>query len=118
MSDLRSNLVNKSACLTFGGKKCKQELTDDSGDVDLLERDENLKLRKEKLEEDFSKLSSLQNQTGETIIYSLPVSYKEIMKTFSTIGQYIPSGRCLKQKYCKLMIKLIEWGDDQDLRKS
>ena len=44
-------------------------MTDDSGDVDLLgfEKGENLKERKEKLE-DFRKFNSLQNQIGETII--------------------------------------------------
>jgi len=50
MSDLRSKLENLSACLTYDGKKIKQGLTCDSGDVKLVgfENGETLKESKEK----------------------------------------------------------------------
>ena len=41
---LSTNLENKSACLTFDGKKIKQALTQDSGDVDLLGSTKNMSL--------------------------------------------------------------------------
>lgn len=89
MLELSKALEKKSACLTFDGKKIKQGLTEDSGDVDLLgfEQVETLAERQLSLEEDIFSLNTLQESVesmtlGDTCtnLRLLPQSYKEYIR--------------------------------------
>ena len=75
---LSTNLQNKSAFLTFDGKKIKQALSTDSGDVDLLgfEKSMSLKDKQIKLEQKLLKVSGL----IETVLHTTSLSNTENVK--------------------------------------
>ncbi|KAK3103474.1 hypothetical protein FSP39_019495 [Pinctada imbricata] len=126
IATLSESLRNKSACLTFDGKKIKQGLQKDSGDVDLLgfEAEETLKEKKEKLEsqiQDIDKvLQNLDNKGGDiTLLNEEDTKHiKDLLldalcKTSENIIQ-VREIRA-KKEYCKT--KLIERGGNTDWRK-
>ena len=59
--EMSESLHDKSACITFDGKKIKQGLTDDTGDVDLLGFEKGVKLqeRKDMLNREISEVKLL-----------------------------------------------------------
>ena len=61
ISELKATLQHKSACITFDGKKLKQGLTEDSGDVDLLgfEKGTSLKERKQDFERELADIDDM-----------------------------------------------------------
>jgi len=61
MANLSVNLKGTSACLTFDGKKMKQVLSDDIGDVDLLGFEDGITLqqRREHLQSDLQTVQSV-----------------------------------------------------------
>ena len=76
---LAENINKKSACLTFDGKKLKQALTADSGDVDLLgyEHGLSLKEKQEKLGSCITEVNEMVNEIEQLpdLIALWPLSY-------------------------------------------
>ena len=64
MQSLAGALKSKSACLTYDGKKIKQGLTEQSGDVDILGHEDSMSL-KQRQEELKSKISVIEKAIND-----------------------------------------------------
>ncbi|KAH3754240.1 hypothetical protein DPMN_188904 [Dreissena polymorpha] len=114
---------NKSACITFDGKKIKQGLTGDSGDVNLLgfEKGQSLFERKESLEielqtiinlidkaEDFD-LTYKQSDTPDDFMCSSDVDIKEdILKQVANLAESMCQVEKIKVKKLYAKDRLIQ----------
>jgi len=98
INTLSENLDRKSACLTFDGKKIKQGLSENCGDVDLLgfESGQTLQERKTQLDTELEEVQALQESlaslhANERNIRSLPLTYREcIRKTLTRLKNTFP----------------------------
>ena len=126
ITTLSKSLENKSACLKFDGKKIKQGLQKDSGDVDLLgfEVGDTLNERKEKLETQIQSINNvshnLDKEEGDATLLndSVTENLKDLLLDILRItSENIIKVREIRDKkeYCKT--KLIERGGGSDWRK-
>ena len=129
MYSLADALKSKSACLTYDGKKIKQGLTENSGDVDILGHEDGMSLeqRQEELKKKISvieksvqdleclescaDIKALSPEASENSVKSLQFALKDL--SYSVIAiQDIKE----KKEYSKK--KLIERGGEENWRKS
>ncbi|CAG2256263.1 unnamed protein product [Mytilus edulis] len=126
ISVLGKNLVKKSSCLTYDGKKLKQGLSKGSGDVDLMgfEEGESLKEKREHLLKRETSINEIMTSIGlyEGNIQNLPELLKAELKEVLlhalkelSINIFQLKEIKTKKEYCKA--KLIERGGDTDWRK-
>ena len=121
---LSMNLTKKSACLTFDGKKIKQALTRDTGDVDLLgfEKNVSLKDKQTALENKLTEIRKLKEKITQDIDCDI-TKYKSeaigvLQKALTVISNDVSEIQKLRirKEYCKT--KLMERGGKTDWRTS
>ena len=127
---LSTNLNNKSACLTFDGKKIKQALTHDSGDVNLLgfEKNRSLLDKQTALEQKLTDISELKEMIKFTSSFENYEQVKEqaykseaikvLQNVFTVISNDVNEIYNLRtrKEYCKT--KLIDRGGNTEWRTS
>lgn len=114
---MKNNLFHKSACLTFDGKKIKQGLLEESGDVDLLgfEMNETLRDKKERL---LKRLKEIDNVLEELRLHEGNLKYlnetstlnlkRVLIMELSSTSNDIFQIKEIKQKKEYAKAKLIE----------
>lgn len=128
MQSLAGALKSKSACLTYDGKKIKQGLTENSGDVNILGHEDSMSLRQrqeelkskicviEKTVKDLEQLEScvdiktLNQETHTNSVQSLQFALKDLSCSVIDILDIKE-----KKEYSKK--KLIERGGEENWRK-
>lgn len=123
---MKNNLFHKSACLTFDGKKIKQCLLEESGEVDVLgfEMNETLSDKKERLQKRLKEIDNVLEelkQPEEDLKYlyetSTLNSKRVLIMELSSTSNDIFQIKEIKQKKEYAKAKLIERGGESDWRK-